>query len=671
MFKRTHAKTVSDNDGESATLQQALISEHQRLLNIIEFLPDATFVIDENKRVVAWNRACELLTGVKKDAVLGKGDYIYAEAFFGKRCPILIDLLDMPSEIEEEKYKFIKRNGDSITAESFIGRLHGGKGAHLCGIASPLYNEKGERTGAIEVIRDMTEQKQVEEALRISELKHRMLFETANDAILLMSRDHFVDCNARALTMFGCNRDEMVGAAPYEYSPPRQPDGRPSQEGALERIEQALAGRPQFFEWLHCRRDKTPFMAEVSLNCLDIGGELMLQAIVRDISDRKMAEEAARLSQKYINFLSKFANDIIILLDEQFRFLEVNDRTLDCYGYTREEMVGMHATQLRAQETKEGFLEQIGVVEALGSSVYETVHQRKDGSRFPVEISLRLIISDGKRFFQAIIRDITERKEAQDALKRANAELELRVDERTRELKLANERLMELDRLKSMFIASMSHELRTPLNSIIGFTGIILNGLTGDLNDEQRKQLGMVKSSARHLLALINDVIDVSKIEAEKIQLSVEVLDLADAVKEMADSFAVAVSEKGLNLSVLRKGSVVIKSDERRVRQIAMNLLSNAVKFTDVGVITVSVEAIGDKAVITVSDTGTGVKSEDMGRLFKQFSRIVNEGQAIREGTGLGLYLSQKLAVLLGGEITAESEFGKGSTFRLILPLKK
>ena len=239
---------------------------------------------------------------------------------------------------------------------------------------------------------------------------------------------------------------------------------------------------------------------------------------------------------------------------------------------------------------------------------------------------------------------------------------------RVKEQELA--RALEIDRLKSLFIASMSHELRTPLNSIIGFTGLLLQGMAGGLNEEQQKQLGMVKSSGHHLLALINDVIDVTKIEAEKIDLTIEPFELARLVEEVKDSFAVAVADKGLALTIDQPDKMVIKSDQRRVRQIIMNLVSNAVKFTEKGEIGIRVAAEGERISIAVKDTGTGIKAEDMAKLFKQFSRIIVEGQPLREGTGLGLCLSQKLAGILGGEIRAAREFEKGSEFTFTLPLE-
>lgn len=243
-----------------------------------------------------------------------------------------------------------------------------------------------------------------------------------------------------------------------------------------------------------------------------------------------------------------------------------------------------------------------------------------------------------------------------------------RVAQRTKELEVANRELKGLDQLKSMFIASMSHELRTPLNSIIGFTSILLKGMAGELNEEQARQLTVVKSSSKHLLGLINDIIDVSKIETDKVDIFIEEFDLAEQLAEIKDSFATVVTEKGLAFSIDAPDKLPVVSDERRTRQIVVNLVSNAIKFTDSGDVKIRTFIDGDTVEVSVHDTGVGIREEDIGKLFEPFSRIALEGRIV-EGSGLGLYLSQKLAALLGGEIRVESEFGKGSVFTLTLPL--
>lgn len=246
----------------------------------------------------------------------------------------------------------------------------------------------------------------------------------------------------------------------------------------------------------------------------------------------------------------------------------------------------------------------------------------------------------------------------------------MELEEKTLSLKDANIKLKELDRLKSMFIASMSHELRTPLNSIIGFTGIILQGMSGEILEEQRKQLTMVKNSAKHLLALINDIIDVSKIEAGKIEPIIANFNLSGIMHEVKESFKIAAAEKGIELTLEIPESLVIKSDERRAKQVLMNLVSNAVKFTERGDIEIRLEKKDRSVEISVRDTGIGIKQEDMDKLFKPFSQIFVKGMPKQEGTGLGLYISKKIAGLLNCEISAASEFGKGSKFVFSLPLK-
>ena len=269
----------------------------------------------------------------------------------------------------------------------------------------------------------------------------------------------------------------------------------------------------------------------------------------------------------------------------------------------------------------------------------------------------------------------TQRDKAEEELRKNREHLEEIVKERTSsleaktdELEQANIRLQEIDHLKSMFIASMSHELRTPLNSIIGFTGIILMGMSGELGKEQEKQLMMVKSSASHLLSLVNDIIDTSKIEAGKEEIFIEEFDLSVIIQEVKDSFNTIANEKDLKIPLKMPERLIIRSDERRVKQILVNLVVNAVKFMDEGEVKIMAEERDSIVEVSVRDTGIGIKKENMGALFKAFSQIPNNNR-ILEGTGLGLYLSKKLANRLGGDLAAESEFGKGSKFTLTLPL--
>ena len=259
------------------------------------------------------------------------------------------------------------------------------------------------------------------------------------------------------------------------------------------------------------------------------------------------------------------------------------------------------------------------------------------------------------------------------SLLEANEKLSAEIEERMktlRDLAVAKERAEVADRLKSAFLATMSHELRTPLNSIIGFTGIVLQGLVGPLNEEQKKQLGMVRGSAQHLLSLINDVLDISKIEAGQLQLVREQFDLRQTVEKVVESTRPLADKKGLELAArIAPEITMMAGDRRRVEQILLNLLSNAIKFTEKG--SVHVECVSEEQggiSIQVIDTGIGIKAEDMGTIFKDFSQIDSGLTRRYEGTGLGLSICKRLVELMGGRVWVTSEWGLGSTFGFSIP---
>lgn len=258
-------------------------------------------------------------------------------------------------------------------------------------------------------------------------------------------------------------------------------------------------------------------------------------------------------------------------------------------------------------------------------------------------------------------RDLRFREEAEAGLREAN-----------RELDTARQRAEEADRVKSAFLAAMSHELRTPLNSIIGFTGILHQGLAGPLNPEQERQLGMVQASGRHLLGLINDVLDLSKLEARELAVQPEPFDVRRTLEALVASFAPQAERKGIALrSSLAPDLGVRVSDRRRFEQIVLNLVQNAIKFTEKG--TVEVRAIGKDALleVAITDTGIGIAPEEVERIFAPFHQVESGTARRHDGTGLGLAISRKLAALLGGEIRVESRKGEGSTFTFSLPAPK
>ncbi len=350
--------------------------------------------------------------------------------------------------------------------------------------------------------------------------------------------------------------------------------------------------------------------------------------------------------------------------------LAVNDAFISHYGYSREEAISLKLPDLYPPHEKKPIAE---LTTKLQGHAYagEWHHLKKDGSMITIEALSHQFVHDGRPSRIAVINDISERKKAEAELEKYRIHLETMVRERTAELEIAKERAESADRLKTAFLATMSHELRTPLNSIIGFTGILLKGFAGPLNEEQTKQMKMAKASAMHLLDLINDVLDISKIEAGRLEVSFKPFNLSELLRKAVTTVRPLAEKKSLELSLVISQNVkTICSDERRVEQIILNLLNNAVKFTDRGSVTLACVSDGRNVTIRVEDTGIGINKEDFDKLFKPFNQVDTGIARNHEGTGLGLSISKKLAERLSGSISFESRYGSGSAFTVILPVE-
>ena len=379
----------------------------------------------------------------------------------------------------------------------------------------------------------------------------------------------------------------------------------------------------------------------------------------RDVTRRKTAQDGARAASRYRPLLDAMP-DGIVMVNALGRIVLANAQAEHLFGYGTEELVGLPVEALlpsRYREAHLGHRAQFHVqprVRRMGVGL-ELNGQRKSGEEFPVEISLSPLATSEGMLISAAVRDISDRRRIERALRDKNLELAAAI--------LARDR----------FLASMSHELRTPLNPVIGFTGTLLMRLPGPLTEDQTRQLEVVQGSARHLLALINDLLDLARIEADKVEVHVEPVELAVMLNEVAAPLRVAAEDKGLALTTeLESPLRTLATDRRILKQILLNLVGNAVKFTDTGEVRLRAARRPDAArvIFEVRDTGIGIPADRLPMLFEAFSRIVEPGAPPREGTGLGLHVSRKLAATLGGEIACASSPGEGSTFSLELPLR-
>jgi PAS domain S-box-containing protein len=575
--------------------------------------------------------------------------------------------------------------GESVSGvELRIRRLHG-EWSRVFSYDGSFVSYDGDQKLAFLTVQDITRRKQAEEALAASERRYRTTLENMMEGCQLLAFDwRYLYLNETASRHNRRPNAELLGRKMTETWP-------------------GIEDTPVFKMLRRCMEERCPLHDEIEFafsdgqkSWFDVRTQPVPEGIFvlsLDISERKRAAMELSEMQGKLEAVVENLSEGLVIADPGGDFLRWNPASLRMLGFSSPE---------------EGHRHQRGLDKIV--ELYTL-----DGARLPVEqwplgrvrrgepldnleICVRRIGSSWERIFSytgtlvryagdkqlafMTLRDITERKRAEMALRVLNKTLELQVTERTEELQQALARAEAADRLKSAFLATMSHELRTPLNSIIGFTGIVVQGLAGPLNAEQTKQLGMVRGSARHLLQLINDVLDLSKIEAGQLEVRAEPFELKDALEQVANLVKPLAEKKGLALTIVAPADLgAMMSDRRRVEQILINLLNNAIKFTEQGQVTLTAERLADYQAsptagpraavrLRVSDTGIGIKPEDMAKLFQPFRQINTGITRQHEGTGLGLVICRRLASLLGGEISARSEWAKGSEFTVTLPIQ-
>ncbi|SFU80664.1 PAS/PAC sensor signal transduction histidine kinase [Pseudoduganella namucuonensis] len=488
----------------------------------------------------------------------------------------------------------------------------------------------------------------------------KLILDETPDAVIVTATDGQVLCWTRgAQAVFGYGEAEALGRALSELTAPPDLAGG---DAAIAR--EALDRGCAYFESLRRGRDGALVYIDGSAKAVvDAAGRAThLLWNLKDVTQLKVLRDAKLLDARFGHVLES-TPDAIIMANAGGRVVLATRQAHEMFGYRQGELRGKplellmperfrgpHAAH-RDQYFAGPQLRPMGA----GRELYGL---RKDGGEFPVEISLSPIRTEEGTLIMSAIRDITERKRIEQALQEKNVELG------------------NANQAKDRFLASMSHELRTPLNAIIGFTGTMLMKLPGPINVEQERQLRTIQGSARHLLSLINDLLDLTKIASGKVELNAETLGCHELIAELLGVYRPQAQHKGLTLDYAApERPVRVCCDRRALAQIVGNLLNNAIKFTDAGHVRVALgraEVDGRRcATVSISDTGVGIAQQEQDMLFQAFSQIDNGSTRQFEGTGLGLHLSQKLAQLLDGRIMFESRYGEGSVFTLAVPLQE
>ncbi|MDY6944763.1 MAG: PAS domain S-box protein [Pseudomonadota bacterium] len=598
--------------------------------------PNALIATALDGRVRFWNRGAAELFGYSSDEARGR----------------LLTELTVPVERIEEEHSLVRDAASSglATFETVRHRKDGSL-LYINVTVRAVHDASGQLHYLVRSETDITRSRIMRES-RLVESRYRDLVESMPDAILILNdTGRIVLVNARVESVFGYARSELLGQLIEMLLPMRAHAAHVAHRAKYftqPRTREMGAG----LELYGVRKSGEEFPVEISLSPLRMDENAMVMSAIRDITDRKKAE------QKFRGLLES-APDPMVIVDRNGDIVLVNTQTERLFGYSRAELLGQSVdilvpdrSQSRHPEHRTRYFAD-PKPRPMGAGL-ELHGRRKDGSEFPVEISLSPLETEEGTLVSSSIRDITERKRFEHALQEKNVELE--------RASLAKDR----------FLATMSHELRTPLNAIIGFTGTLLMQLPGPLTVDQERQLRTVQGSARHLLSLINDLLNLAKIESGKVQIELQLVSVRDVVDDICATLRPAAESKGLGLHLLLPAEELsVRTDRRSLSQILINLTNNAIKFTERGEVRLEVaRAEHEGARVThfsVIDTGIGIKDDQQHALFDAFTTIGNDARRGTESTGLGLHLSQKLAELLGGSISMQSTYGCGSRFTLSL----
>jgi PAS domain S-box-containing protein len=635
------------------------------LASIVEFSDDAIISKTLDGIVTSWNKGAERMFGYTAEEMIGKPIFVLA-------------MPDLPTEMSDILERI--RAGERVEHYETFRRHKDGHPIAISLSVSPLRDKRGRIVGASKIARNISERRRTLLALREGQERLEAALEASRTGTFSWNlKTGIYDLDENLVRLFGMPPDQTQTTV-EQFLPRVHPDDqstllantqRSRNEGADFEMEFRVLWPDQSVHWFYSR-GKTSF---------DPAGRpaAMIGACVDITEHRRLAErEALALgkAQEESRFrrLLEAAPDAILEVDVEGQMVLTNQVAETMFGYSREELLGMNVESLVPAAMRGKHHDHRASYAAspqtrpMGEGL-ELKAQRKDGSLFPVEIRLSPNWRNGVLHVIALVRDISERKESQHRIRAIQERYAAQLFAANQQLEARNEEVERANRLKSEFLASMSHELRTPLHTIIGFSELLTEELEGPINAKQKRFLGHILQDSRHLLQLINEVLDISKIEAGRLELHSEAIEFSACIDEVVAGIQPQALAKNIAIENRNTYSGLLYADRVRMKEILYNLLSNAIKFTSNGGL-VWIESVSDESFlrVTVGDNGIGIPQEEEAAIFEKFYQVGSSTSGIREGTGLGLPITKKLVELHGGRIWVESQPGEGSRFIFILP---
>jgi PAS domain S-box-containing protein len=626
---------------EHKRAQEGLEKSEKWLSTTLASIGDAVIATDMNGAVSFMNPVAQSLTGWSLQDARGKS------------MDLVFDIVNKETRRQvENPVKKVFRDGKVVgLADHTILLSKSGKEFDIEDSAAPIVTDTGAGLGVVLVFRDITDKKLAEEETsRQKDLLQLILASVADGVVVADTNGKFLLFNEAAERFIGCG---AIDASPERWSKEYgafRADGVtpfPSDELPLVR---AMRGENVNAVELFIRNGNVPDGRLLSITGRPLrgqdgalkGGVVVLQ----DITLQKQAAEALRQSEERYHLLFDSNPHPVWVYDlKTLAILDVNPSAVQNYGYSQEEFLSLTIKDIRPPEDVPALLES-AAKSMLGTETAGVwKHRKKDGALIHVEITSRPLVYDGRDARLVVATDVSVRKRAEEALVRAKEEAE------------------RTSQFKDQFLSTMSHELRTPLNAVLGFSDLLADERYGPLNEKQRRYIDHIHTGGKHLLTLISDILDLSKIEAGRMELAMETLSVQDAFAEVVSVMQPLADRKSHGLTSSCEPGLAVRADATRLKQVLMNLLGNAIKFTPSGGrIELAARMDGGNICMEVRDTGPGIPLDEQERIFEAFYRLRESGKKT-EGTGLGLAITQRLVELHGSDLKLKSQPGQGSCF--------